>query len=89
MDRALRARAADAIAVHEQRGAAQPGGLVDPRLGGGVVGEDLGDHRLAAGFDGERQGVADDAVADAGGDLELTLGGFGRGQCILSRTALP
>lgn len=59
----------DAVAVHEQRGAAQPGGVVDLGLGRLVAGQDLGDLRLGPGLDGEREGVAGHSVAHAGLDL--------------------
>ncbi len=50
------------VAVHEQRGALQPGVLVHLGPGRGVAGEDPGHLGLAAGLDGEGQRVADHAV---------------------------
>jgi hypothetical protein len=66
----------DAVAVHEQGGAAQPGGGVDPGLGRGVSGEDLRDGLLPARLDGEGERVADDAVTDPRRRLEPALRGI-------------
>lgn len=56
----------DAVAVHEERGAAQACGVIDLGLGRLVTGQDLRDLRLGARLDGEGEGVARRAVPHPG-----------------------
>ncbi len=69
-----------AVAVQEQGRTAQPRGVVDLRLGRGVVGEDLADRLLAARLHREGERVPDDAVADAGRGLQSAPGRIGTGR---------